>query len=54
MGQVIDLEQDVSPAFLCVVDLMEEPEDMVEDDLAHVLPKQKNKKKSQAAGKRKR
>lgn len=44
----------LSLSFHGVVDLMEEPEDMVEDDLAHVLPKQKNKKKSQAAGKRKR
>ena len=38
----------------CVVDLMEEPEDMIEDHLAHVLPKHTNKKISQAAGKRKR
>ena len=43
-----------SLAFLCVVDLMEEPEDMIEDDLAHVLPKERIKKKSQSAGKRKR
>ena len=41
-------------SFLCVVDLMEEPEDMIEDDLTHMLPKQRSKKKSQAAGKRKR